>query len=566
MLLLGWAAWRHRNPAREADEKDDEETRLFGPEATNRWLRGLRAFLALLILVVFGFHSYWVFRADSNEGFTRASRMDARNRRLAASGLKGWVFDRTGKLENALIRYRSDGGYVQREYPLSESAVHVTGYSDYIFGAGGIEHAYRERLTEPESTYNQMVSPVPVGKDLTVSVDSSLQREVFKLIQATGKPAAALVLLLPENEVLAMASAPSFAPASITDEKTWRRMSEQAERTPLLSPLVNRATGTLVTGGAAFYYRPGSTFKTFTAAVAIESGMTGEVFTCRAEGFTPPGSGRSIKDFAGHVHGSIGFEEAFKQSCNQYFCQLGLRLGRDRLESYARRLGYSISPDKSISRSLGMFQVQLGDPKDFDYIFAPPITRMDLSSNATNYDIALQAIGQGFDDMTVMSMALLAAAVANPEGSLISPSFELGVPRKATPFISPATASEVRRLMSGVVESGTAAGAFAHLKGKISAAGKTGTADRVVPVYDRQGNLVVDHVDKEGRTHYKYQGWTDSWFIGFAPADNPKIAFAVVVENGGEGSRTAAPIAAKIVERAAQAGFFRQLRSGRSGD
>jgi cell division protein FtsI/penicillin-binding protein 2 len=73
-------------------------------------------------------------------------------------------------------------------------------------------------------------------------------------------------------------------------------------------------------------------------------------------------------------------------------------------------------------------------------------------------------------------------------------------------------------------------------------------------------------VDKEGRTHYKYQGWTDSWFIGFAPADNPKIAFAVVVENGGEGSRTAAPIAAKIVERAAQAGFFRQLRSGRSGD
>jgi peptidoglycan glycosyltransferase len=117
--------------------------------------------------------------------------------------------------------------------------------------------------------------------------------------------------------------------------------------------------------------------------------------------------------------------------------------------------------------------------------------------------------------------------------------------------------------MRGVVESGTAATAFAHLKGKISAGGKTGTADRIVLVYDRQGNPVVDRVDKEGRTHYKYQEYTDSWFIGFAPADDPQIAFAVVVENGGEGSKAAAPISARIVEKAAQAGFLNPARPDR---
>ena len=141
MAISLWTALRHRNPAHETEEEAGG-LKDFGPSATNRWLRGLRVFLAILILVVFGFHSYWVFRADSNEGFNRAKRMDARNRRLAASGLKGWVFDRTGKLENALIRYRSDGGYVRREFPLSDAAVHVTGYSDFICGAGGSEHAF----------------------------------------------------------------------------------------------------------------------------------------------------------------------------------------------------------------------------------------------------------------------------------------------------------------------------------------------------------------------------------------------------------------------------------------
>src|SRR5437867_9119940 len=111
MLVLLWAAWRHRNPAAPADTESQNDLKDFGPAETNRWIRGLRVFFLVLFLTVFGFHSYWVFWADSSKDsrFNRARRFDARNLRLAESALKGWVLDRSGKLENALIRYRSDG-------------------------------------------------------------------------------------------------------------------------------------------------------------------------------------------------------------------------------------------------------------------------------------------------------------------------------------------------------------------------------------------------------------------------------------------------------------------------
>jgi penicillin-binding protein A len=554
MLLLGWAAVRHRTPSRAVSENAPSDLKEFGPQETNRWLIGFRSFLFILIAGVLVMHCYWAYYAgrDPKSNFTAAKRFDGRNLRLAESGLKGWVLDRSGKLENALIRYRYDGGLIHRDYPLGAAGLHLTGYSDYVFGSGGMEYALRKWLTQAATASNEMASPVPAGKDLKVSVDSNLQRSVFELLQASGKPSAAVVLLLPNNEVLAMASSPSVDPLEMSNEDTWRTLADQAENAPELSPLVNRALGTLVTGGAAFYYRPGSTFKTFTAAVAIESGMTDEKFTCRGEGFTPPGSSRPIRDFEGEVHGTIGFDQAFKVSCNQYFAQLGLKLGKERMANYARRLGFAISPQDDRLRARDLWQTGHGDATDFNFIFAPPIGRMDLSHTATSYDVALESFGQGYDDMTVFKMALIAAAAASSDGMLAAPTFEPDSQRKVIgQFISSQSAAELRRLMKLVVQSGTAAGAFARSGAHISAGGKTGTADRELPVYDKDGNQVVDHVDKEGRTHYKTQDWTDGWFIGFAPADAPQIAFAVLVENGGQGAHSAAPIAVKIIEKAA---------------
>ena len=558
MLILVWGAWKHRKPPAAIEEPSLQESKSFGPTATNRWLQGLRIFLVLLLITVLGFHSYWVFKADSSDEFSKAKRNDARNRRLAEFSLKGWVFDRTGKLENALIRYRSDGGVITREYPLGAAAVHLTGYSDFIFGAGGMEYAYRDWLTESTSTYNELISPNPVGKDLKASIDASLQRDVFNLVQGTGKPSAAVVLLLPTNEVLALASAPSFEPRAITDQATWERLSQQVQDAPGMSPfpLVNRAIGTLVTGGPAGYYAPGSTFKTFIASVAVDLGITNEVFTCREGGFTPPGSGRAIQDFGGHVHGQLRLEDAFKLSCNQYFCQLGLKIGKERLADYARRLQFSTSPDDKTLRATGLWEVLHGSPEQFDYIFAPPVTQMNLSSKATAHDVALQAIGQGYADLTPLYMALITSAATSADGAFVAPTFEADAPRKVIgQFISSASSARMRELMRLVVDSGTAAGAFAPLRGRITAGGKTGTADRVVPVYDRNGKLVFE-VDEKGRREQKWEGVTDSWFVGFAPAENPKIAYAVVVERGGEGSKTAAPIAVKIIESASRLGYL----------
>ncbi|MGH9761551.1 MAG: penicillin-binding transpeptidase domain-containing protein, partial [Blastocatellia bacterium] len=501
--MLAWKAWRLKNPV---DQSDAESIpREFGPAATNRWLYGMRAFLLFMIAAVFGVHCYWVFSAgsDPNSEFSRARRMDTRNIRLAESGLKGWMFDRTGKLENALIRYRYDAGAITRDYPLGAAAVHITGYSDYTFGSGGMEYAFRKWLNQPASGSSSLSSPVPVGQDLKVSIDSALQREVFNQLQKTGKPSAAVVLLVQDNEILSLASSPSFEPRSVSDEDTWERLTEQADSTPELSPLVDRALGTVVTGGPALYYRPGSTFKTFIAAVAIENGMTNERFTCRADGFTPPGSGRPVRDYEGEVHGTIGFRDAFRLSCNQYFAQLGLKLGKERLADYARRMGFASDPKDGRRLADKIWDVAHGDQADFNFIFAPPIPRMNLSREASNYDIALESFGQGYDDMTVFEMALLASAAANPKGLLIAPTFEVGIqPKIFGQFISEKSAGELRQLMKLVVESGTAAGAFAPLRGRMSAAGKTGTADRIVPVYDKDGEPVVEYVDKSGQTHY----------------------------------------------------------------
>jgi cell division protein FtsI/penicillin-binding protein 2 len=549
-VVLAWAAWRHRNPPTAIDDNLPNEVKDFGPSETNRWIRGLRFFFILLIVTVVAFHYYWVFRADSNETFASARLLDRRNIRVAESGLKGWVLDRTGDLARALVRYKYENGLVLREYPLGEAAVHLTGYSDALLA--GMEAAYRDWLSKSASTYNLLASPIPVGKDLQTTVDVELQREAFNLIQATGKQSAAVVLLLPNNEVLAMASFPSFKPEAANDEATWRKLTDQAED-PLgqhFSPLVNRALGTLVTGGASFYYHPGSTFKVFVAAVAIDTGVTKEIFNCKAEGFTPPNANRAINDFANEVHGNIGLADAVRVSCNQYFAQLGLKLGKEKLAAYGSKMLFATQPDEGIKRALELWLAPSAEMRRFNYIFAPPLAKMNLSAKATPYQVALQAFGQGEGDLTLMQMAMIAATAASGDGAFVAPTFELGAERKIiSPFISADSARQLRQMMRGVVEGGTASGAFAPLAGRVTAGGKTGTADQPISV--------VDYVDKQGKTHYRGDEWTNSWFIGFAPADNPQIAFAVLVENGGEGSKAAAPIAVKLIDKAIQLGYIK---------
>jgi cell division protein FtsI/penicillin-binding protein 2 len=163
--------------------------------------------------------------------------------------------------------------------------------------------------------------------------------------------------------------------------------------------------------------------------------------------------------------------------------------------------------------------------------------------------------------LTPLQMAMISAAVANSRGEVMRPTIEMGrQPAKLSQAMSPETAAKMRTLMASVVQRGTAAGAFGTLvrNAGLTAGGKTGTAQRDAPMIDPKTGKPVTYVDSRGRTRIKMEEKhrIDSWFIGFAPVENPKIAWAVVVEGGGYGARTSAPIAGKLLVKAKSLGLL----------
>jgi hypothetical protein len=564
MLLVGafltLLAWRARARRAAIPEDLPVETSRYGPELTNRWLGILRNVFVLLCLVAIGIHAYWVFWAPDDDDFARFAVRDQRNRRLAESSLRGWVFDRTNRPERALVKYRLDGKRIVRDYPLRDAAVHLTGYSDFVYGSAGMERGYAAQLTEPASTYNWLTSPAPVGSDMVSTIDVDLQREAYALLK--GKRGAAVVLSLPTNEVLAMASTPSFDPAIVNDDEAWRELHERAVKAPELSPLTDRALKT--------YYLPGSTFKVLVATAAVEAGLADRRFTCTSGGFLAPRSGRPILDDSGGGHGNIGLADALRVSCNQYFAQMGLEIGQARLAEVARRFGIETTAEGPV-RDTDLWRFKLADPTDFVSAFAPPPSRVLLpggfGDDYTPYSLAIESFGQGPNQMTILQLALIAAGVASPDGQLVRPAIEAGVdPQPIGRVCAPETAARVREMMRGVVESGTAAGAFAPLRGRISAGGKTGTAQREVISRDPRTLEPRTFKGRDGKEYVQRETSVDALFIGFAPYENPQIAFAVVVEGAGHGSTAAAPVAVGLIQKAAGLGLLKAAPPAQTGE
>ncbi len=315
----------------------------------------------------------------------------------------------------------------------------------------------------------------------------------------TGKrknKGAAAVLDVYTGEVLAAVSIPNFDPNGLTRNR-WRAYNEDRDDEHVL---VNRALNGL--------YPPGSTFKLVTAACALENGFH---FTCtcshrqrnvrwRSDGRT--WSRKSITDLEEmRPHGATDLRKAIRASCNVYFGQLGIELGADRLCETARNFGLRHVP--------------------------PPGQLVE--------DLPDSAYGQGRVLVTPLDMARVVATIANG-GVMMQPQFvkdiregdsviedikpvELGRP------IGPETAASLRRMMADVTTIGTGRGVFSGLS--VAVAGKTGSAE----------NEQADHMPH-------------SWFVGFAPAEDPRIAFAVVIENGGYGRSAAGPVCREIVKAA----------------
>lgn len=569
LLSLLLAAWRHarksaRAVAAEAAAGVPED---FGPRLTNNRLKLVRWAFALLVVAAFGFHVYWgLFAAGpvkENEDFAALKRQrDQRNRRDVEANLRGWMFDRHRDIRRCLAKYRYLNGKIIRDYPLGPAAAHLVGYSGLARGDAGLERAvvaqpppkeeqersWWEKFVARVTSGGDKDQTIVAGRDLVLTIDYDLQREAYVQLQATGKHGAVIMLNPQTGEILALASAPSFDPDDINNDVRWEEISADVKNRPLLNRALHE------------YYLPGSTLKTLTAAAAIDARQDNLTFFCQSGGWTPPGSGRPIRDDEGEAHGRQGIYYGYAHSCNQYFAQLGVAVERQRMGEAAARFGLKVFDEPKGSIGSGsMHNVWNTDNKVLSSVLAPLNSTFVNGKQLTKYDLALESIGQGFVQLTPFQMALVAGAVGNLNGNMMKPMLEMGrQPAVMSQAMTPPTAARVRQLMAAVVTQGTARGAFSGLitPAGITAGGKTGTAQREVPVIDLQTNKPKVQKDSRGRKRVVKEHRIDSWFIGFAPLGTPQIAFAVVVEGGGYGAKTSAPIAGNLLVKAKSLGLL----------
>ena len=571
ILLLVVSLFRNRRrgvttPAAVPNDLPDPVRKRLGSTSTNRGLRALRWLFVLLALGLVGFHVYWTqYARESNEKFQELSYKDLRNRRLSESTLRGWILDRSGRLDKAFAYYRRDAnGKISRQYPMDKAMAHLFG-SDR--GDPGLERALfgvqSGALPEALEVVKGESIQFKGNSDVRLTIDRDLQQAAVD--QLKGKHGAVVVLNPQTGEVLAMYSEPSYSLKEVEDEATWIRLeANQRDR-----PLVSRALGA--------YYIPGSTFKTVTMIAAFIAGYQDTEFTCSGSGYYAAPGANVIYDDAGpgEVHGRIGIHKAFEVSCNQYFAQMGVKLGQERLKRAAEALGIGAydTPAEAL-RGRKEPEIWNASSEAAKRALAPREATIVTGKQITRYDLALIGYGQGYSgQMTPFQMALAASAIGNMEGKLMKPKIEFDRPPEMFKQVVSQQAAQRMREVMGLVtggSSGTARGVFAPVKAAgITSGGKTGTAQKVVPVYDPKTGepKTRRRVERDNRGNIirEYQETImdeqnpriDGWFLCIAPLDRPQLAMAVIVEGGGYGSRSAAPIAAALVLKAKELGYLK---------
>lgn len=426
-----------------------------------------------------------------------ANPLNRRSAELEKTVQRGAIVDRHGTAL-AFSTY-SDRGY-QRNYPQGRVFAAVTGYDSETLGRTGLEGAMNGYLSgtfNPERQFGAISHffSGKTGDDVIITIDAALQQVAYN---ALGAQRGAVVVIEPQTgQILAMVSKPGYDPNQI--ERQW-----SALHTANNGALVNRA----VQGS----YPPGSTFKVLTAAAALEDKVVSPTTTFHCSGELKIGPDYVLPEIGHIAHGTLDLQQALAVSCNVTYGQVALRLGRDRFAQAFDRFGLT----KQLSFTL---------PGD-----AP---RVPNFSRLTDGELAQVGIGQGPLSLSPLRMAMLAATIANC-GKTMQPYLVSRIQdhngkviREFAPQVwltplSADTATMVRHMMETVVREGT--GRRAQMNG-IAVAGKTGTAE-----------------NPHGAAH--------AWFIGFAPADNPRLAIAVIVENAGEGGTVAAPIARQIFAEA----------------
>ena len=434
----------------------------------------------------------------------------------ARNVLRGEITDRDGEL---LARNERDQNREPYRVYASNALSGVLGYSSRQFGQAGLEAAWNAELSGISSAdpLRDLVRKFQVDpsdpQDLKTTLVLELQQAA---VSALGRNRGAVVMLNPRNgEVLVLASTPTYNASDIANPETSNRTFDRL-RVDERSPLLPRAT--------SGQYVPGSVFKIVTSMAALGSGAVSPATTYpdqpRSETRGWLIDGFRVRDGHHPMTGDreLNFDEAVEASCNIWFAETGVRTGGDALADYAGRLGF-------------------GAALPFDLATAPSQLNNGDGSLGGGFsdrvELANAAYGQAETLVTPLQMALVAATVAN-DGTMMRPHLVLEATGKAGTtvintsvverVVGAGVASEVNHAMQLAVqgEVGQVFTAGANVAG-LNVAGKSGTAE----------------LDPGTAPH--------SWFIGFAPADNPQVAIAVLVERSGGGGVKASPIAGELL-------------------
>ena len=446
-----------------------------------------------------------------------------------------------------------------REYPLHDATSHLIGYvgrindkdldqlekndllanyrgSDYI-GKAGIEQSHETELhgiagieqveVDANGRAVRVLSRTPPvsGDTLKLTLDAKLQ-EIAE--QAFGHYRGALVALDPNNgEVLAFVSKPGYDPNLFIDgidTDSWNALNNSPD-----TPLLNR-----VLQGQ---YPPGSTIKPFLALAALHYGTRTPAYTMNDPGyFTLPGSSHQYRDWKPGGHGKVDLFKAIQQSCDTYFYSLANDMGIDKMHDYLTKFGFGSKTGIDLAGERpGLIPSQAWKEKRYHQQWYPG-------------DTVSAGIGQGYVLVTPLQLAFAVATLANNgvgyRPHLIREIEHSGGESDPVPLeppidlhLDPQNVALVKSAMKAVTKPGGTA-VSANYGTPYDIAGKTGTA-QVVGI--KQGETYdAKELSERNRDH--------AWFIAFAPADKPKLAVAVLVENGGHGGSTAAPIARKVFD------------------
>lgn len=446
--------------------------------------------LCLLFFCIIGQIGKLVF-LDKEEISTNAynPRLTYTDNKIA----RGRILDNYG---NVLAESKKVEETYQRVYPYGAATSHITGYT--TVGKTGLEAVENFELQSIHHEVLQRISNVfsngeVRGNDIVLTLDIDVQLLADELLN--GQKGAAVVMEPFSGKIIAMASRPSFNPESVAEE--WETIKADSD-----SPLLNRASQGL--------YPPGSIFKMLTSIAIMRVDPSWDTFSYRCTGKTVV-NGNTIHCYNKKAHGKEDMYRAFALSCNSFFAERGVTAGGEALRTVADQFLFNQPIPFSLETNQSSFP---------------------LDGSADTVEVAHTAIGQGRIGVSPLHMAVITAAIAN-KGPIMAPylidhvrygdtgqSIKTTIPQKLGDGLTAQEAEVLTDMMMKVVSEGT--GKAAAVKG-VTVAGKSGTAENA-----------------GGADH--------SWFVAFAPADNPKVVVSVVLENASKG-KSAAPIAGKLIQK-----------------